>query len=521
MLREIELKLTADPDVLARVRRAKEVRALATGPARTSDLESVYFDSPELALGSRAIALRVRRIGRRFVQTVKANGDGGALASRQEWEADLPLPVPNPAFIGQPDIARRVAKLMDRGALLPSYRTQIRRSTRLLKTPEGDLIEIAFDQGQITAPDAQTGQPIGEIELELKSGDPLSLLALARRLAAAYPLRLQIKSKSERGLDLLANAPHRPQRAGPLVLAPGLTVGEAFGAAFSHCLRHALANEDAVLRARDPEGVHQLRVALRRFRSAIAAFGRAVRAPEIQRLHREAKWIAGVAGAARDLDVFVEATLEPLAAAAPDDGALAAFLSLARAERDQAWRSLVDALEGARGRLLMIDLAFAVTAEAWRAAPDDMGRREVLEGPVTAFAAEVLSRRWAATAELGARLETLDLEHRHALRIELKKLRYAGEFFASLFPEKRVKAYLKRLSALQDVFGHLNDAAVAQGIGQELLRKSVAADPASSGAMHWAAGLVTGWHAARMDRHWPEAAQLWRALAKAEPYWSA
>lgn len=520
---EIELKLEADPDVIRRLRRARPVTALAEGPSHTATLESVYFDSADLSLARKGIALRIRKTAQGFEQTVKRAAEGdGPITDRFEWTAILPEPLPNPALIPDEAAARRVQKLMAKGALVPVYKTVVRRTARMLKLPDGALIEIAFDSGVIAAPDANPGlgTPVSEIELELKSGAPESLIVFARDLARLYPLRLSGRSKSERGLDLLAKAPHRPRKAKEIAFGPNTSAEEGFIHMMTHCLRHALDNEDAVLHGHDPEGVHQMRVALRRMRSALTAFGKSLRTMEMERLRGETKWLADTLGAARDLDVFVDETLEPLAALRPDDGALKDFMALARAAREGAWRELLHALGSSRYRLLMIELSYAISARIWRR-DADLDQVIALNSPLRELAGRALDKRFDVAADLGRRIADLDTEQRHELRLALKKLRYAGEFFESLFAEKKAQPFLKRVAAMQEVFGCLNDMAVASALIERLRHQAMAADPASAGDLQWACGLITGWHTARLAQEWPKAQKLWKDLESTGRFWGS
>jgi inorganic triphosphatase YgiF len=520
-VREIELKLEAEPDVLARVRRSRVVAELASDDPSTQKIETTYFDSTDQRLAKKRIALRIRKHGRQFEQTAKAETKAnGAAPMRIEWSAPTDGLSPRPELIGDSDIRKRVSKLMAKGELAPYCKTRVRRTLRKLKTKQGDEIELAFDAGELVVADgAETPAkaPISELELELKSGNPKSLVVLARRLAEEFPVRLAIKSKAERGLEMAAQARYRPRKAGDVELGAETSVSEGFAAVISHCLHHALANEDAILHAQDPEGVHQMRVAMRRLRSAVSAFGKPLRTKEIARLRAEAKWLAAVLGKARNYDVFLAETLAPLRATRPDDEKLALLERLIRSEREEAWRETSATLNTARYRLLMIDLGCAVACEAWRTDETDPEAAAILASTLASHARRILTKRLAKASDLGKRIEELETSERHQLRIQLKKLRYAGEFFESLFPAKAATAYLKKVAELQQVFGYLNDAVTADEIISEVLSRHH--EQEDQLALAWAAGIVTGWHSVRVSEAWAHAQERWKALEKSEPFW--
>jgi CHAD domain-containing protein len=249
-----------------------------------------------------------------------------------------------------------------------------------------------------------------------------------------------------------------------------------------------------------------MRVALRRLRAILRLFRDATGAPALLRLEAELKTLAGQLGPARDWDVFLGGLAAELAAAVPDEPRLAALLRDAQRARDAAYASLRDALSGAEFRLLALDIAEAAARpEGWRAtapAPDT---------ELAGFAAAMLERRWRKLRKRGERLDSLDLAAFHALRIEAKRLRYAAELFAPLWPGKRARRLLKRLAALQDSMGLANDAVVA--------RELVASLPGGSAGRAWAVGLLDGWALARLATARREAAEAFSALAKTRPFW--
>ncbi|MBI1237986.1 MAG: CHAD domain-containing protein [Alphaproteobacteria bacterium] len=516
---ERELKLAADAETIARIRKSKLVSSCATGPSRTRDVETTYFDVGDDALAKQKLAFRVRRDGKALVQTVKGEcAMLGGVRDAIELTTPIAAPTPSPELIPDQGIRKRVEGLINGRGLTPRYSTHIRRTTRTIAI-NGSAIEIAFDVGEMRGDSAgHTAAPISEIELELVSGEPHCLARFARELAQEFPVRLLLSSKAERARDLEAERFQAPRKARTLVLTQAMAVEDGIAATLSHCLGHLCDNWEPVIVAGDPEGVHQMRVALRRMRSAIAVFGKAAQANVLVHLRAEAKWLADALGAARDLDVFVEETLEPIRAAFPVDRALKSLATIAEASRAEAWRELRAALETSRARLFVFDLAEAIQTRPWRAEAS-LEAATALAKPLPGFAVHALDKRWTKVSRLGEKLEELDIEGRHELRIALKKLRYAGEFFESLFAQKRARAYLRHVADLQDIFGALNDASVAETIALRLIEKGIASDPAGEGAIRWAGGLVTGWHAARVAHAWPNAKARWKDLRKHKAFW--
>jgi len=289
--------------------------------------------------------------------------------------------------------------------------------------------------------------PVCEIELELKSGSPAALFALARELGRSMSLRLGMLAKSERGYRLLAGSDSGAFKPTPLTLPPGTSTAGAFAAIVANCLEQFRLNEDLLRRDACPEALHQARVALRRLRSALSIFRRIVDDGEFARLRDDCRWLAATLGEARDLDVLMGRS----------DAAAAERIGPAR---DDAYARVMEALASVRSRWLMIDLAQWAALGAWRTEPSDVA---LPTGPAEAFAAATLDRLRRRVKRRGRDLLALSDEQRHRVRIEAKKLRYATDFFAGLFPgekaKKRHAAFLDALKKLQGHLGDLNDLA--------------------------------------------------------------
>ena len=140
-----------------------------------------------------------------------------------------------------------------------------------------------------------------------------------------------------------------------------------------------------------------------------------------------------------------------------------------------------------------------------------------LDRPIVEFATHLLGKRQRKALERGRQFEQLSAEERHRLRIALKKLRYATEFFEALYPKKHTKPYLAALKDLQDGLGHLNDVAVAQRLIASLVGE---ADRSANGdGLQRAAGLVLGWHARGVADLEPAILRAWQEFAGREPFW--
>jgi CHAD domain-containing protein len=318
--------------------------------------------------------------------------------------------------------------------------------------------------------------------------------------------------------------PAEPVKAVPSILKDGASAEEAFRLILLQCKWHLAANMPAVAESRHVEGMHQLRVAFRRLRVALTSFGHEFRTPSLMALRNQARQLCERLAFARDLDVFMDELFEPAATA---NGSLEAFAVLrarAQAARKTAWDNAVAQISGPAFKNFIADLGEAIDKRIWFEGAHGHARPKrglvAFEAPAVQLAGRTLEHRLARAAKRARHLGRLDDAERHALRISLKKLRYTSEFFAPLFEAKDVSKFLRRISAMQDILGALNDVVVAR----ETLERLV--DVASPGEtpraeLSFAAGIVYGWHLDRAARTWEKGRKTWKKFTRTERFWDA
>ncbi|MDG4597400.1 MAG: CHAD domain-containing protein [Candidatus Contendobacter sp.] len=296
-------------------------------------------------------------------------------------------------------------------------------------------------------------------------------------------------------------------KASPITLAADATSEDAFVTIIGACLRHAEANRPAVLDGQT-EGVHQMRVAFRRLRSGLKIFRPLIPREVSAALVEDIRWLNGFLGPARDWDVFVEEGMAPILAHFPRKRGLALFRTRAETIRQTHHRTLREALADPHYRQLTRALAAWLDNRAWREKLDDK-RRERLAQPAVDFATSLLGRDHRRVEKQGEAFAELSAVERHRLRIRIKELRYALDFFASLYPASTVKAYLGALARLQDSLGIMNDIAVARRLLDEARLRTVAA----------ARQVIEGWYGCRLDVQEHAFHDLWRGFMACERPW--
>lgn len=516
MARETELKLQVARPALDKAAKLPWLLEAAGGSARHEKLVSVYFDTPKGKLRRHGLGLRIRHIGAKRVQTIKASGNGasGPLA-RGEWEQEITGKTPDLSLAKGTALAPLATKKLRR-KLRPMFETSVDRLVLPLAAG-GTEIEVAIDRGYI-----KTGgrrEPISEIELELKRGRPASLAQLARRFTDSFPAAYGARGKPERGHALNAGEANDPVRGTAIALAADASTADAFRTIAFACLDHALANERAVRRG-DAEGVHQMRVGLRRLRAALSLFKPLVPGAETEAIKAELKWLTDALGPARELDVLIGKSVEPARKTAPAKEIRVLARGL-KADRDVVFDKAADAVASERYRALGLKTALWIIDGEWSHNGDALAVA-LRDRPAADFAAEILDKRLKKIMARVRRLETLDPRRRHKLRIAVKKLRYGGSFFAGLFTggkrNAKRRGFAETLKKLQGALGALNDFEAHKRIGRTIANPRKRAPRQSQKAL--AIGFVAGQEERRVSSCLDVAAQAATRLAHAKRFWA-
>lgn len=513
---ETELKLRLPPDYVARLQRNPLLKSLSISRPATQKLYSVYYDTLNFDLKRHGIALRLRRNGRHWVQTIKGGGSVTAgLHQRDEWEAPVLKAQPDFTKITDPALIKLFAATALREQLQPVFTTEFTRSIRMLRLVGGGETEFCLDRGQVIAGNAST--PICEIELELKSGRPGQLFEFALELLHSIPFKLENASKAERGYLLYPNAESPPLKAASAELNAEMSISAAFTAISWNCLNHLHSNETGMLAGRDIEYLHQMRVALRRQRSAMSIFSRIFSKVAFAPLAQELKWLASQFGPARDWDVFVTETLAPIFASFSDHAGMMALQGKCEQLRRQHNAAARHTIESTHYAELMLQLGAWLSAEAWLGQPNPVVPVKLTGigagAPVKKFATALLAQRHRQLKKYGKELANLSTEQLHALRIIAKKQRYAAEFFSGFYPPGETKRYIQSLSVLQGILGAMNDTANAKRLLSEVVISE------DKGNQQEAVGMVLGWSASLALLRKLELERAWARFNKTIPFW--
>ena len=501
---EIELKFGVDAKRTVAIDAA--LRRLAS---RRVSIESRYFDSDDFCLARAGLSLRLRRTGRLWEQTLKARTS--SVAERLEetvprpgrWGKDGPVLTPE---LHDGTAAGKLLRAARGHSKTPSVLRLICTSDivrRSVEVAAGDArVEVAFDRGVIRTGADST--PVREVEYELKQGDAIALIEFGRAGVREHGLWLSTLSKVARG-DRLA----RTEAQGPAVKAsaprlerkmPGPMI---FRAVLASCLDQVLGNASELAAGqRDAETIHQLRVGLRRLRTAWRELG-----PLAGR--DDSAWEPPLSdafralGAYRDLDTVAASLRSRLAEAGSPEPTLRTPT-----------RSIVDPVQIVRAKgfqsALLDVLALTLGQSASGVGGPDARATSSASGQSEAMCA-IDSRLDALHRHLERGAKTFDRashEAQHRVRKRLKRLRYLAELVASLYPSSRVDRYLDALRPAQDALGMHVDLLVGLGIARE-----AALD---GDADAW---FNVGWLTAQLETSARRCGKALARAAKAKPFW--
>jgi inorganic triphosphatase YgiF len=410
--------------------------------------------------------------------------------------------------------AAAFGKALDRPAeavFHPIFVTKVRRQTRRLELA-GSVIEVAFDEGSIEA--GEHREPVTEIGLELKSGDPRALYDLGIDMLDTAPLRVGTRSKADRGYCLALGLTPKPSKAKPPAITAEHTLDEVVGVLLATCQHQILTNQPIAECGHNPEGIHQMRVALRRLRTVCTLLRRELGSPTAKFFGAEAKWLAQQLSAARNWDVFVTEILSELTNALQSDTLdFDALRQAAERHRLTPYAAARETLTDQRYNRFQLLLRSWIERRGWRNALTDGSLAPLLE-PTVEFADRATTRLRRKALESGAHFRNLDTAARHRLRIALKKLRYTIELFQELYNGGNgAKDYLASLSALQDVLGRDHDSATTEPL---LLTLSL---NATTPAVHRSIGVVMGWQAHDRIAVRPTLHKQWKQFKAMPPFW--
>jgi triphosphatase len=417
-------------------------------------VSSRYFDSGGWNLHKSSASLETR-IGaglREQTLAIDPQDDAQPLV-RVEWTSRIRKAAPDLDALPA-DARARVGRMLGEARLHSFASVVSERARRTLRYDEA-TIEAISDRAVIAA--AGHREDCCELLLELSEGAPADLFHFVLDLPLGPDLRWSTVSRAERGYWRAAGVPGMASKATPVRLNEKSSAPQAFQRIAWHCLGQLLRNYEMVIAHSDADALHQSRVALRRLRAAFSIFAEVIADDASVRLRAEFKAVADVLGSARDLDVLIGALGSQEVPADIEQRDVDELLLQLDGQRSLAYGNASALLQGVSFQTLLFRTAAWIEGGDWlkRASGDGAVARLI------PFSSAIMRSRRRQLEKKARDLAALGPKARHRLRIRVKKLRYATDFFASVFSSHRSalrqKAFSSALETLQDRLGELND----------------------------------------------------------------
>jgi CHAD domain-containing protein len=519
----VTLDLVCPPEAVAALVRHPALRGAKTRRPRARALRQTWHDTTGHGLGAQDLALvesaglwRVERLGLGWPR--RPGTPSPILASAVHpagLEAKLGHPLPGPLH----PVARHIGQLL---RLTPVY--------------DGKQLDCRIVSGTMTAltPHGADGREraIGRAEI---AGPRAAVLGLARALAGDLPVTPSLTTTAQEAF-LLAGVRLRPLPTPPL--DPGMPTEEALAILTCGLISTFLTRLGQIEARTGTEPVHQARVTLRRLHALMLAFRPVLKDAEAALKPRLGR-LKEVLAPARDWDVFLSETVDPLARSLDAADAVTDWLrQAALGRREAAYAALTEWLHGPAYRDLAWQLVGLGLGDGWRpvelvapppevlgeppeaaaaSAPPATPTAEAAANPIGPYTLKCLEHRWKKTARPARELAEMPAPELHGLRIKCKKLRYQAEMFQDVVPGKSGRRLIKRLAYAQETMGLLNDGAVAT----ELVRSLRPAGQDEAGSQVLAAeaiGLIRGFGVGHARDSREAVIQAWRKLVRHDPF---
>lgn len=446
-------------------------------------LVSIYYDTRRLDLLHHGVRLRLRKNGPAWEQTVSCQESPHAeLSRRPEWHTSY-LNHFHFEDIDDAGLRQWLQRSKIFGHLSAIFETNFRRTLWRLEPEQGTRILVKLDRGWIAS--AGRREAISELKLQLECGPAEALYALATQLSQRQALPLLLLSKAERGYRLFLNTSSHPVKSGNVAINPNDTPLAAFRQIALDCLAHLQLNHAGAIHSDDAEYVHQMRVATRRLRAAMRMFRPVLPADFAEHQVPPLRALMATLGQARDLDVLMSEIVDPVARALPEEPRLTDLASAITNRRYAARAHIRTVLQKPDYGQLLLNASSRLHSAPFIAPPaNGQQTASLLE-----FADRRLQRLLKRVLELADAARIDHPPSLHELRIAIKRLRYAIEFFGPMIPGKSGVRIIRRLAGLQEELGQLNDLASA---GTLLM-----ACAGSDSHLREAVTLIGGWHGPR------------------------
>ena len=515
----VRIKFELAADQLDRLQNLLARDKLLAGPPHFETRRTVYYDSRDRDLQGAGYSLRVLAGSEPALQLVAdPNGAAYRYFETLSWQHTGEAYRSAPPEISS-DVLPEELRESTGNRLQPVFTVETEQRKYALIRNNCEITAIVAD-GAVKTADRTAS--FGEVQFWLKSGSASEFFSFILAIDETVPLRLAARTDACRGYALLDRAKRRDVKRKPAKLHRGMTSAAAFRLIAHECLYQVVANEPAMSTG-DAEALHQVRIGLRRLKTAISLFAPLCTDTQTQTIKAEGRWFADLLGPARDLDVFLSEVMLPLREQYRDEPGLVSLQRTYNAQRTKLYDRISQAANSVRFRSLALETVTWIETGVWVMNQSEQATAARTR-PIEDFAEAELTRRRKKVKKRGDGLTALSPDERHALRLHVKKLRYTAEFFLTLFPGKKKskRAFLTSLKNLQTALGDVNDIAVRAGLKTEIItERKNRADVQKLQHRAFAAGLIIGHQRAKVETIVKMAERAYRDFLDAKSFWNS
>lgn len=513
----VRIKFELAADQADRLHALLSQSAQLAEPPHFETRKAVYYDSKDHALRDAGFSLRALADVQSVLQLV-ADPNGAAyryfetLIWQRPYESQAAPAEISPELLPE-ELRERIGN-----TLRPVFKIEAEHKKYALAYGKSGITAVIVE-GAVQADERSAS--FSEVQFWLEAGDAADFFSFILGVDETIPLRLASKTEASRGYALLGGGNKKAIKRKTVKLERGMPSSAAFRILTHECLHQVVANEPA-MSGGDAEALHQVRIGLRRLKTALSLFSALCTDTQTQTIKAEIRWFAELLGPARDLDVFLSEVMLPLREQYRDEPGLVSLQRTYSAQRTKLYDRISQAANSVRFRSLVLETAAWIETGRWAVTQSEQAIA-LRDRPIDDFAEEELTRRRKKVKKKGDGIAALTPDERHALRIHVKKLRYAAEFFLSLFPGKKKskRAFLTSLKNLQTALGDVNDIAVRTGLKAEIIsEKKTRADVQKLQHRAFAAGLIIGHQRAQIESIVKTAERAYKDFLDAKPFWS-
>jgi len=446
----------------------------------TQKFEVTYFDTKSRGLYHAGYVYGITRSDDHWLATVNYSGvseHSNFVKKAQEWKIEIEEPTPDINYFRDTSIFYALKKAQKNKELNPIFKTSFLRKKINLLYENNSWIEIAGDIGEISA--AGLSEPISEMKLELKIGSMLEMLKLGSVFVKKHALFMENRTKQYRGL-ILSGLNEEKDKQKSLDLNPREKITWAVVKIMVFDIHEIMnAQENLLAQPEDPEGVHQLRVKVRKLRALFSFFRPLFNQSDYYEKKEQLGKIGLEFSAVREYDVLLEEIETIIQNSIIPINNFSALKKELEEKRKAELKKMIDYLKSNQLSAVLLDFWVWLLEDPWM-------DTKLLDCSIKKYAKEQLGT-WSTG--INKKLKKMDMKDQksiHKVRIKSKRLRYVLEQLTAVLGSDS-KNSSKKFEILQEDLGYFHDVYINRLLLEKIIGES------DSDELCYEAGIISGW----------------------------